>query len=216
MGRRGRECAASYSRLGDPGAVAGTPRRSFHPKLDLLGVYREETLRGGPDGRLSTLDMLAQPGCKDSRLELARGQEEMVSKKLEYTVPRCVGTGYMHCYFWASLVTLSSSYNWRFVLGDSYLAGPWEHLLNEDLYWRVLARQSGITTTRHTSESHVPPWSWASIVGGSVVIEIMRGDKVHVPYFHVMLVQARIVTELPGGDLTGLLRVAELDIECIS
>ena len=65
------------------------------------------------------------------------------------------------------------------------------------------------------SESYAPSWSWASVVGGQLQLSIPHERWGELPSALIRLVDARIVPEPAGGDPTGLLRSAELDIECM-
>lgn len=90
--------------------------------------------------------------------------------------------------------------------GDTYLAGLWKEKLYLHLLWKVSNENSGKTKRN----GYAPSWSWASITGSKVgFVDIGKG-------YHSLIkfIDARIVTEPPGGDITGLLRSAELDIEC--
>ncbi|KAL5584371.1 hypothetical protein FOVSG1_013760 [Fusarium oxysporum f. sp. vasinfectum] len=68
---------------------------------------------------------------------------------------------------------------------DTYLAGLWKKVIHSDLTWKTDA--SGGAEVFRSDSSYAPTWSWASVVGG----------------------------QTQGGDPTGLLRSAELDIECM-
>ncbi|KAM5511909.1 heterokaryon incompatibility protein [Fusarium oxysporum f. sp. phaseoli] len=72
---------------------------------------------------------------------------------------------------------------------DTYLAGLWKEVIHYDLTWRTNASE-GAEVVRN--ESYAPTWSWASVVGGHTTL-----------------------SALPQSDPTGLLRSAELDIECM-
>jgi len=99
------------------------------------------------------------------------------------------------------------------VNGDDYLAGLWKRMIYTDLGWKSRASK-GIQA--HLSESYAPSWSWMSIVGGQVQLRIPRGRYGGtLPRSLIKLVEARIIPLFPGGDLTGLLHSAELDIKCL-
>ncbi|KAF4339365.1 heterokaryon incompatibility [Fusarium beomiforme] len=95
---------------------------------------------------------------------------------------------------------------------DTYLAGLWKGVIFSDLTWKTNASE-GAQVQR--SESYAPTWSWASVVGGHITLCMMHSRHGGLPIPLIELVEARIVSEPPGGDNTGLLRSAELDIECM-
>ncbi|KAK4101286.1 HET-domain-containing protein [Parathielavia hyrcaniae] len=101
------------------------------------------------------------------------------------------------------------------VSGDVYLAGLWKRLLWTDLPWQSLA-SAGVPACR-SSEAYAPSWSWASVVGGDVRLGIAHTKFGSLPTRLIRLVEARVVPEPPaaGGDVTGMLRSAELDVECM-
>ncbi|KAI1457407.1 heterokaryon incompatibility protein-domain-containing protein [Annulohypoxylon moriforme] len=90
--------------------------------------------------------------------------------------------------------------------GDRYLAGLWRDKLYLHLLWKV-NRDDGEVVIQN---KYAPSWSWASITGSNVeFIDVGKAYRSLIEF-----VDARIVTEPPGGDPTGVLRSAELDIEC--
>ncbi|KAF5627029.1 hypothetical protein F52700_8512 [Fusarium sp. NRRL 52700] len=95
---------------------------------------------------------------------------------------------------------------------DTYLAGLWKGVIHSDLTWKTNANQ-GAEVFRN--ESYAPTWSWASIVGGHTTLNALHQRYGGLPTPLVRLVGNRIIAEPPGGDRTGLLRSAELDIECM-
>ncbi|KAG4287357.1 hypothetical protein FPRO06_05009 [Fusarium proliferatum] len=94
---------------------------------------------------------------------------------------------------------------------DTYLAGLWKEAIHSDLTWRKNASE-GAEVVRNGS--YAPTWSWASVVGGHTTLSALHQRYSGLPKPLVKLVEERIVGESPGGDSTGLLRSAELDIEC--
>ncbi|RBA21219.1 hypothetical protein FPRO05_07533 [Fusarium proliferatum] len=76
---------------------------------------------------------------------------------------------------------------------DTYLAGLWKEAIHSDLTWRTNASE-GAEVVRNGSALH------------------QRYSGLPKPL--VKLVEERIVAESPGGDSTGLLPSAELDIKC--
>jgi hypothetical protein len=100
----------------------------------------------------------------------------------------------------------------RQVKGDTYLAGLWKRTLHTDLSWETSAGR-GIQTRRN--RAYAPSWSWVSIVGEHVQLDIPRGKFANLPVSLIRLVGERIVPDPPNGDPTGLLQSAELDIECM-
>ncbi|KAF5975539.1 hypothetical protein FBULB1_7319 [Fusarium bulbicola] len=95
---------------------------------------------------------------------------------------------------------------------DTYLAGLWKEVIHSDLTWKTNAIE-GAEVVRN--ESYAPTWSWASVVGGHTTLSALHQRYSGLPQPLVTLVEDRIITEPPGGDPTGLLRSAELDIECM-
>lgn len=131
---------------------------------------------------------------------------------------------------WRTIVTTYSSCNltkesdrliaisgvakkFREVIGGRYLAGLWERGLHTDLMWRSNASQGAAA---RPSEFFAPSWSWASICGGSITVDI----TIPRPYSHgepsslIELIDARIKPKSHNGDPMGLLASAELDIDC--
>lgn len=103
----------------------------------------------------------------------------------------------------------------REITGDRYLAGLWETTVLRDLPWESKASKG--VQARRIESSCIPSWSWASVVGGQVQLWTDRhyGVQAFRPHPLIRFVEARIMPEPPGGDPTGLLRSAELDIECM-
>lgn len=101
----------------------------------------------------------------------------------------------------------------REVNSDQYLAGLWKDSIHYGFLWRTMA---SIRVWVQRNESYAPSWSWASVksTGTSTAAElcIPTFDTTITPFIYA--IEARIVTEPPDGDPTGLLRSAELDIEC--
>ncbi|KAF5984267.1 hypothetical protein FCOIX_2770 [Fusarium coicis] len=95
---------------------------------------------------------------------------------------------------------------------DTYLAGLWKKVIHSDLTWKTNA---GDGTEVLRSDSYAPTWSWASVVGGHTSLSLVYQKYGGVPISLINPVAERIVSEPPGGDPTGLLRSAELDIECM-
>ncbi|KAF5669171.1 hypothetical protein FCIRC_9334 [Fusarium circinatum] len=95
---------------------------------------------------------------------------------------------------------------------DTYLAGLWKEVIHSDLTWKTNASE-GAEVVRN--DSYAPTWSWASVVGGHTTLSALHQRYNGLPQPLVTLVGDRIITEPPGGDPTGLLRSAELDIECM-
>ncbi|KAL1844901.1 hypothetical protein VTK73DRAFT_1541 [Phialemonium thermophilum] len=98
--------------------------------------------------------------------------------------------------------------------GDTYLAGIWQSTIYTDLAWCTMAL-GGCQVRR--IKSYAPTWSWASVMGADwdrdgLVIQFSRLQRLHESF--IKFIEARIVTEPPGGDPTGLLRSVELGIEC--
>ncbi|KAI1103330.1 heterokaryon incompatibility protein-domain-containing protein [Jackrogersella minutella] len=158
---------------------------------------------------------------KASTVEMARYRIE----KLECGSPRgnLMGAMRQHRADWGTLVSKYASCNltnesdkliamsgiaktFQEITSDVYLAGLWKSMIHMELSWRSKASQE-VQVRRDTS--YAPSWSWASIVGGGVYFYRF------LPKPLIELVESRIVTEPPGGDPTGLLRSAELDINCI-
>ncbi|EXL69931.1 hypothetical protein FOPG_14170 [Fusarium oxysporum f. sp. conglutinans race 2 54008] len=96
---------------------------------------------------------------------------------------------------------------------DTYLAGLWKKVIHSDLTWKTDA-SDGAKVFRSDS-SYAPTWSWASVVGGRTTLNAVHQKYRGIPVSLINLVAERIVSEPPGGDPTGLLRSAELDIECM-
>ncbi|QKD53936.2 heterokaryon incompatibility protein-domain-containing protein [Fusarium oxysporum Fo47] len=71
---------------------------------------------------------------------------------------------------------------------DTYLAGLWKKVIHSDLAWKTDASDGA---------------------------KVFRSDSSGIPVSLINLVAKRIVSEPPGSDPTGLLRSAELDIECM-
>ncbi|KAF5653984.1 hypothetical protein F25303_1846 [Fusarium sp. NRRL 25303] len=95
---------------------------------------------------------------------------------------------------------------------DTYLAGLWKKAIHSDLTWKTDAGD-GAEVLR--SDSYAPTWSWASVFGGHTSLSIVYQKYGRTLISLINLVAERIVSEPPGGDPTGLLRSAELDIECM-
>ncbi|PCD34785.1 hypothetical protein AU210_007381 [Fusarium oxysporum f. sp. radicis-cucumerinum] len=96
---------------------------------------------------------------------------------------------------------------------DTYLAGLWKKVIHSDLTWKTDA-SDGAKVFRSDS-SYAPTWSWASVVGGHKTLNTVYQKYRGIPVSLINLVAERIVSEPPGSDPTGLLRSAELDIECM-
>ncbi|KAH7480645.1 hypothetical protein FOMA001_g8828 [Fusarium oxysporum f. sp. matthiolae] len=96
---------------------------------------------------------------------------------------------------------------------DTYLAGLWKKVIHSDLAWKTDA-SDGAKVFRSDS-SCAPTWSWASVVGGHTTLNTVYQKYRGIPVSLINLVAERIVSEPPGSDPTGLLRSAELDIECM-
>ncbi|KAH7164942.1 hypothetical protein DER46DRAFT_648240 [Fusarium sp. MPI-SDFR-AT-0072] len=95
---------------------------------------------------------------------------------------------------------------------DTYLAGLWERVIHSDLTWKTNASEGAEVVP---TESYAPTWSWASVVGGHTTLRAVHQKYGGRPKPLVKLVEERIIAEPPGGDPTGLLRSAELDIKCM-
>ncbi|KAJ4317440.1 hypothetical protein N0V84_007346 [Fusarium piperis] len=95
---------------------------------------------------------------------------------------------------------------------DKYLAGLWKKVIYTNLTWTTNASDGAKV---HRSKSYAPTWSWASVTGGHKRLSMLHQRYSRLPNPLIKLVEERIVTEPPGGDPTGLLRSAELDIECL-
>ncbi|KAF4495775.1 hypothetical protein FAGAP_8105 [Fusarium agapanthi] len=95
---------------------------------------------------------------------------------------------------------------------DLYLAGLRKGVIHFDLTWKTNASE-GAEVIRN--ESYAPTWSWASVIGGHTTLSALHQWYSGLPQPLVNLVEERIIAEPPGGDPTGLLRSAELDIECM-
>ncbi|EXL98745.1 heterokaryon incompatibility protein-domain-containing protein [Fusarium oxysporum II5] len=96
---------------------------------------------------------------------------------------------------------------------DTYLAGLWKKVIHSDLTWKTDA--SGGAEVFRSDSSYAPTWSWASVVGGHTTLSKVYQKYRGIPVSLISLVAERIVSEPPGDDPTGLLRSAELDIECM-
>ncbi|ROV95691.1 hypothetical protein VMCG_07633 [Cytospora schulzeri] len=92
-----------------------------------------------------------------------------------------------------------------------YLAGLWERGLHTDLMWRSTASE-GAAVRR--SKIFAPSWSWASICGGSITVDILNPRGNGEPSSLIELIDARIQPKSHNGDTMGLLESAEIDIEC--
>ncbi|KAI0896841.1 heterokaryon incompatibility protein-domain-containing protein [Annulohypoxylon nitens] len=90
--------------------------------------------------------------------------------------------------------------------GDTYLAGLWKNELHLHLSWRIGENKS----RRIGLDGYAPSWSWASI--HRCTVQYMDIGKEYYPL--ITFVDAKVVTEPPGSDSTGLLRLAELDVNC--
>jgi hypothetical protein len=95
---------------------------------------------------------------------------------------------------------------------DAYLAGLWRKTVHADLGWTTEA-SSGVPAHRST-HLRAPSWSWASIVGGNVRL-YLRTPRADLPFPTIKVVDARIVPERDDGDGMGLLKSAELEIDCV-
>lgn len=95
---------------------------------------------------------------------------------------------------------------------DVYLAGLWRKTVHADLGWTTEA--SSAVPAHRSTDLRAPSWSWASIVGGNVKLYLrtLRND---LPFPTIKLVDARIVPEGEDGDTMGLLKSAELEIDCV-
>ncbi|KAI0843895.1 HET-domain-containing protein [Daldinia vernicosa] len=100
----------------------------------------------------------------------------------------------------------------RVATGDTYLAGLWKQSLHYGLLWKSTANRG---TRIRRNESYAPSWSWASVaaVGTGSGVELCDIYRKEVKPL-IQVTDERIVAEPPGGDTTGLLRSAELDIKC--
>lgn len=99
------------------------------------------------------------------------------------------------------------------VSGDEYLAGLWKSMLYTNLMW--CSRASEGVPARRSTELYAPSWSWASVVGGNVELGVPQKRLGPLATPLIKLVEARVVPEPPEGDPMGLLRSAELEIECM-
>ncbi|KAF5565569.1 hypothetical protein FNAPI_1613 [Fusarium napiforme] len=95
---------------------------------------------------------------------------------------------------------------------DEYLAGLWRKVIHSDLTWKTNA---GYGAEVIRSDSYAPTWSWASVVGGRTSLNTVYQKYGGAPISLINIVAERIVSEPPGDDPTGLLRSAELDVECM-
>ncbi|KAF5723858.1 hypothetical protein FMUND_1466 [Fusarium mundagurra] len=95
---------------------------------------------------------------------------------------------------------------------DTYLAGLWKKNIHSHLTWQTNACHGGKV---FRNDSYAPTWSWASVVGGQTSLGMVHEKYRAVTFSLINLAAERIVPEPPGGDPTGLLRSAELDIECM-
>lgn len=88
-----------------------------------------------------------------------------------------------------------------------------ERNFHTELMWRSKASE-GAAVRR--SEGVAPSWSWASLCGEIVTESVqyygIRGAQLPAPL--IDLIEARIEPKGPDGDAIGLLKTAELDIEC--
>ena len=96
--------------------------------------------------------------------------------------------------------------------GDTYLAGLWRRALHTDLSWHTDTDKG---TPFRRNEAYAPSWSWASIRSGGVSIYIANPRGNGEPSSFIKFLDARLQPANPGGDPMGLLRSAELDIECL-
>ncbi|VUC20080.1 unnamed protein product [Clonostachys rosea] len=179
-----------------------------------------------PEGKLLSLGTkerrcLETTNYKSSRLELAQAAPAP-SRPGEH--PQ-----YLHHRHWGAMVSIYIGCHlteesdrfiamsgiakaFRQVKGDTYLAGLWKRTLHTDLSWETSACRG--TQTRR-NRAYAPSWSWVSIVGDHVGLNIPRNKFSNLPVSLVRLVGERIVPDPPEGDSTGLLQSAELDIECM-
>ncbi|KAI1364559.1 heterokaryon incompatibility protein-domain-containing protein [Xylaria arbuscula] len=97
--------------------------------------------------------------------------------------------------------------------GDTYMAGLWKNTFHVDLAWE--SRVGPSARAERVTDSYAPTWSWASIVGGDVQLALQSSRYRNIPVPLVTLVAERIIPSPPNGDITGLLRSAELDIKCM-
>ncbi|CAM1509816.1 Fc.00g001510.m01.CDS01 [Cosmosporella sp. VM-42] len=168
-------------------------------------------------------------GYKSSRLELARTRANLDAAGMPYSNPIGMGSFDSYHRYWGTVVAIYVACDLtkesdRFVAmagiaktfseisGDVYLAGLWKRMIYIDLLWATSA-SLGVQARR--SNSYAPSWSWVSIVGGQVQLNIPRGKSSNFPTPLIKLTDARVVPEPPDGDPFGLLRSAELDIECM-
>ncbi|OTB15728.1 hypothetical protein K445DRAFT_318014 [Daldinia sp. EC12] len=93
--------------------------------------------------------------------------------------------------------------------GDTYLAGLWKGALYSGLTWYV----SSTASDRIRRHRHAPSWSWASLTKCGVHISCRAPDSQDTSC--IKLVKERIVPKSLDGDSFGLLRSAELEIECM-
>ncbi|KAI0902488.1 HET-domain-containing protein [Annulohypoxylon nitens] len=95
---------------------------------------------------------------------------------------------------------------------DTYIAGLWKYSIHYCLLWKTKAT-SGTRVQRN--KSYGPSWSWASVApadaGAAVEIWVPKWETYVGPLMSVT--KERIVTDPPGGDPTGFIQYAELDIE---
>ncbi|KAI0863801.1 heterokaryon incompatibility protein-domain-containing protein [Xylaria cubensis] len=97
--------------------------------------------------------------------------------------------------------------------GDTYMAGLWKSIFHVDLAWESRVGPSAMA--KRVNDFYAPTWSWASIVGGDVRLVLQSSRYSNVPVPLVKLVTERIIPFSSEGDITGLLRSAELDIKCM-
>ncbi|KAH6868878.1 heterokaryon incompatibility protein-domain-containing protein [Thelonectria olida] len=160
---------------------------------------------------------------KTAKLELAKARARLVGTRDQYS------NEYWNHAQWGSIVSIYTNCaltkesdrliamsgiakTFQEVNGDTYLAGLWKRMVYIDLAWTTNA-SGGAQVLR--CKSYAPTWSWASVAGGHTVLHILKGKYGHLPTPLIKLVDARIVAEPPEGDSMGLLRSAELDIECM-
>jgi hypothetical protein len=173
----------------------------------------------------------ATAGYKRAGLELARVRAALAATGQPYSDPNKESrSAYSHHTHWGAIVGLyvgcvltkesdrflamsGIAKAFREVNGDEYLAGLWKRMIYTDLLWHSQA-SAGVHARRST-ELYAPSWSWASVVGGHVQLGVPHTKFGSLPVPLVRLAEARVVPEPPGGDATGLLRSAELEIECV-
>jgi hypothetical protein len=169
-------------------------------------------------------------GYKKARLELARTRATLATTGQSYSDPNTGHSAHSYHAQWGTIVGIyvgcvltkesdrflamsGIAKAFREVSGDEYLAGLWKRMIHTDLLWRSQAK-AGVHARRST-ELYAPSWSWASVVGGNVQLGVPQNKFGSLPTPLIRLVEARVVPEPPDGDPMGLLRSAELEIECM-